>query len=77
MKSKRASISNKLQQRDINALHNELGHPFEEITQATEKEMCLQLTHAFNLAKLVSLAKAKKPWVQKPAAPYSIVKVER
>ena len=33
--------------RDVSNLHNELGHPLDDITQATEKAMGFKVTGTF------------------------------
>ena len=67
-------MSKQLNKKDINALHTELGHLLEEITQATGKTVCLQLTGMFEPCKAYALSKANKDGIIMIAVPHSTIK---
>ena len=52
-------MSKKRKKKGINALHTELGHPLEDITQETGKAMDIHLIGMFKHYKACALEKAK------------------
>ena len=67
-------MSKKRKKKGINALHTELGHPLEDITQETGKAMDIHLIGMFKPYKACALEKAKSSGVSKIAIPCSIIK---
>ena len=59
-KTKRAQRSKELKRKDNNSLHNELNHPFEDVTWAMGKAMGLNLIGTFKPCKACTLGKAKE-----------------
>ena len=60
-KSNRAHMVTKLKKiNDLSNLHNELGHPLEEVTEATGMAMVLKVTGTFEYLKLVPLGKFER-----------------
>ena len=55
-----AKLSSQPQQKDINILYAESGHPLEVIIQGTDKAMGLNLKGMFKPCKDCALRKAKK-----------------
>ena len=70
-------MSKHSKRKDVNKLHQELGHPGEDVTRATGKYMGLKITSTFNPCKDCGVVKAKQSKMNKGVTSKSKIPGER